>query len=150
MPPLKRIQFSEFIAAPADRVSTLMTSHGGYEQWTTPFAEGSTFNGSWEQGQRIRFLAPGGDGMVAEIAEHRRGAFVSIRHIGVVKDGRDDTESEAARAWAPAYENYTFESVDGGTRVVVDIDVTDDWESFMRETWPRALGVLKALCESNA
>jgi len=58
-------------------------------------------------GERIQFLSPSGDGMVAEIAENRTNEFISIRQLGLIKKGVEDTESEAVRAWAPVYENYT-------------------------------------------
>ena len=88
--------------------------------------------------------------MVAEIAENRPNAFISIRHLGFIAKGVEDTSSEAVRSWAPAYENYTFEAVAGGTRVVVDQDVTAEFEHYMNEAWPRALASLKALCEGRA
>ena len=42
-----------------------------YRDWTSAFAEGSHFVGSWEEGARILFLGPSGDGMVATIAARR-------------------------------------------------------------------------------
>jgi uncharacterized protein YndB with AHSA1/START domain len=146
--PNKRLQFSTVIAAPVANVFDAVIRPDSYTQWTAPFCEGSRFEGSWQQGQRIRFLAPGGDGMVAEIAEHRRNEFISIRHLGYIANGIDDTTSDAIRAWAPAYENYTFErTADGTTRLVVDQDVTPEYEQYMTEAWPKALAALKALCE---
>jgi hypothetical protein len=47
-----------------------------------------------------------------------------------------------------AYENYTFTATSQGTKLTVDQDMTDDFES-MPEAWPKALGKLKALCESR-
>lgn len=147
MPATHRIQFTADIAAPPQRVYALMTGADSYGDWTAAFCEGSRYEGSWEPGARIRFLAPGGHGMVAEIAENRPGAFVSIRHLGLIHDGVEDTDSPAARAWAPAYENYTFTATPGGTRLVVDQDVTADFEASLREAWPRALARLQAMCE---
>lgn len=149
MSPVKRIQFFAIIAAPAARVVEQMTGAESYRVWTSAFTEGSYFEGSWEQGRRIRFLAPSGDGMIAEIAEHRPNEFISIRHLGFIAKGVEDTGSDAVRAWAPAFENYTFEAVPGGTRLVVDLDVTDEFEDFMAEAWPKALARLKAMCEER-
>jgi hypothetical protein len=67
----------------------------------------------------------------------------------MIQGGREDTESEAVRAWAPAYENYTFRSTPGGTKVEVDMDITEEWAQMMRDTWPRALARLKALSEQG-
>jgi uncharacterized protein YndB with AHSA1/START domain len=148
MPTAKRIQFTTIIHAPVARVYELMIGPESYQDWTSAFAEGSCYEGSWAQGQRIRFLSPSGEGMVAEIAENRPHQFISIRHLGFVAQGVEDTESDAARAWAPAYENYSFEAVSEGTRLVVDQDITDEFESYMNEAWPKALARLKALSEA--
>ena len=38
----------------------------------------------------------------------------------------------------------------GGTRLRVDVDVFGTYESWMADTWPKALQALKALCEGTA
>ncbi len=138
------------IQAPRAHVWRTMLTPDTYMQWTAPFCEGSRYEGSWAQGQRIRFLSPSGEGMVAEIAENREGEFISIRQLGfVLTDGSEDTTSEAVRAWAPAYENYTFSDEAGGTRVQVAVDVPGDYEAWMGETWPKALQALKSISENT-
>ncbi len=149
MPAAKRLQFTTLIEAPVSRVYALMIAPESYRNWTSAFSEGSTYEGSWDAGQQIRFLSPSGDGMVAEIAENRADEFISIRHRGFIAQGVVDTDSEAVRAWAPAYENYSFQAVPEGTRLVVDQDITEEFEGFMKETWPKALARLKALCEGG-
>lgn len=121
-----------------------------YRRWTAAFGDGLFFEGSWEKGQRIRFLTPDGHGVISEIAENRPNEFISIRHIGHIDDdGVEDTSSEAIRAWAPAYENYTFAVTPQGTELTVEQDITDDFEG-MPEAWPKALAGLKSLCENHA
>ena len=71
----KTLRFSTLIQAPPGRVWQLMLAPDSYRDWTAAFMEGSRYEGSWEQGQRIRFLSPAGEGMVAEIAENRPGEF---------------------------------------------------------------------------
>jgi uncharacterized protein YndB with AHSA1/START domain len=143
------LHFEIDIAAPRERVWRTMLFSPNYERWTATFCEGSRYEGSWDAGSSMRFLAPNGDGMVAEIAEHRPAAFLSIRHQGSITQGVVDTESEAVRAWAPCFENYTFTDFDGGTRLRVDCDVFGTYEDWMRETWPKALLALKSLCEDD-
>ena len=87
--------------------------------------------------------------MVSEIAEHRHNAFTSIRHLGYVVNGVDDTSSASVRAWAPAYENYSFTAVADGTMLVVDQDATPEFEPYLAQAWPKALQRLKALCEAG-
>lgn len=150
MSAVKRIQFTVTVHAPVATVWRHVTTLASYQHWTSAFAEGSTFEGSWALGSTIRFLAPSGDGMLSEIAERREHEFLSIRHLGFIANGVDDTTSEAVRAWAPAYENYMFQPVPEGTRIVVDQDVAAEWADSLSEAWPKALALLKGLSESSA
>ena len=149
MSSMKHIRFTTTIAAPVPTVWRTMIDHGSYERWTSAFSEGSTFDGAWDQGAKIRFLAPSGDGMVSEIAENRKHEFISIRHLGFLANGVEDTTSDAVRAWAPAYENYTFTAVPEGTQLVVDQDVPAEWEQHMLDAWPKALALLKQISEAE-
>ncbi|HEX2543392.1 MAG TPA: SRPBCC domain-containing protein [Ramlibacter sp.] len=144
----KTLHFSVRIAAPRERVWNLMLAPDSYREWTAPFCEGSWYEGSWDEGQRIRFLTPQGEGMVAQVAQHRPGEYVSLRHLGMIaRDGSVDLDSDAVKAWAPAYENYRFVDRDGATEVQVEMDTLPGYEQFMQDTWPQALERLKALCE---
>lgn len=147
MQSIKRIRFSTTIAAPVSKVFATTLDPQAYRQWTSAFAEGSYYEGTWEPGQRIRFLSPSGDGMISEVAEYRPNEFVSVRHLGVIRNGVEDTDSELARSWAPAYENYAFRPVPEGTEVVIEQDVTEEFERYLAEAWPKALQRLKDLCE---
>jgi hypothetical protein len=69
--------------------------------------------------------------------------------LGYVADGVEDTSSEAIRAWAPAFENFTFTAtLQGTTKLKVDQDMTDEFEE-MAQAWPRVLERLKALCRAE-
>lgn len=146
----KTLHYSMFIHAPRQRVWDVMLGPEGFKQWTSDFAEGSYYEGSWEPGQKIRFLTPEGEGMFSTIEENRPYEFVSIHHLGTVKNGSEDSQSEDARQWGDAWEKYEFRDLAGGTEVVVDVDTPEEMEAFMQETWPKALGRLKATCEARA
>ncbi len=149
MTKIKKMQFSTSINAPVATVWDTMLGVDTYPLWTAAFIEGSRFEGDWSEGGRIDFLTPSNDGMVAEIAENRPHEFISIRHIGIVESGVEDTESDAVVSWAPAYENYTFESTLEGTVVTIDQDVGTEHEQAMTDTWAKALDSLKKLCETT-
>lgn len=100
---MQRLRFETTIDAPTDVVWRAMLGAESYKKWTAAFAEGSYYEGSWREGSRIRFLSPSGDGVVAEIAESRPNEFISIRHLGFVVNGVEDLDSDAVKAWAPAY-----------------------------------------------
>jgi hypothetical protein len=144
---MKTLKFEVTINAPRSRVWNTMLEPETYKVWTSAFCEGSYYTGSWQQGAKIHFLSPSGDGMTAVIAENRKHEFVSIQHLGVIENGVEDTASEQVRAWAPAYENYQFSDVPGGCLVTVTLDTVPEYEQYMLDTFPKALALLKGLCE---
>ena len=146
---MKTLQFSIDIRASRQTVWDTMLARDSYRLWTAEFAEGSYFEGTWEGGTRMRFLGPSGDGMVADVVESRPHAFLSLKHLGFVKDGVEDTDSEMVKAWAPAFENYTLTDAGLSTHLAIDIDVTPEWEEYMTKAWPKALAALKQLCEDG-
>jgi uncharacterized protein YndB with AHSA1/START domain len=147
---MERLRFSVEIDAPRGKVWDTMLGDATYRIWTAEFMPGSYYVGDWEQGSKILFLAPGerGEtGIVSRIRVNRPYEHISIEHLGMVEDGREDTSSEAATAWAGALENYTFRDVDGKTEVQVEMDSDEDMKAMFEETWPKALQRLKELAE---
>ena len=119
--------------------------------WTTAFSPESNFVGDWSEGSEIRFLESKyqetANGMISVIAANRPNEFVSIKHIGVIHNGVEDTTSEEAKSWAPAYENYTLIERDNGTELQIDMDVQEEHKAMFDEMWPKALQKLKELAE---
>ncbi len=146
--PQKTLSFSIDINAPREHVWKCMLDAETFKQWTAAYTPGSHYEGSWEQGATIRFLNPEKDGMLAEIAENRYLEHISIRHYGYVMKGVDDTTSDAVKAMQDSYEKYTFAEVAGGTKLEITMDTSEDYESFLNETTPKAMALLKELCEA--
>ena len=147
---MKTLRFETLIRASREKVWRTMLDQDTYRIWTAEFTAGSYYEGSWDQGARIRFMAPDGGGMTAVIDENRPFEHISVRHLGEIRDGVDDTESEAVKSWAGnAFERYTLRDADGGTRLEVSCDVTPDYEKMMNDMWPRALQRLKTLVETG-
>jgi uncharacterized protein YndB with AHSA1/START domain len=76
MAALKRLQWSVDIAAPASSVYQILVAPESYTKWTSAFGESLYFKGSWQEGRTIRFMTPGGDGVVSEF----RGSHVQLFH----------------------------------------------------------------------
>ncbi|HET6528496.1 MAG TPA: SRPBCC domain-containing protein [Balneolaceae bacterium] len=144
---MKKLHFTATIKAPKVEVWNTMLEDKTYREWTSAFHEGSHYEGSWEEGSEIRFLDPDGNGMVSVIAENRPYEFISVKHVGIINDGVEDTESEEAKKWAPAFESYSFVEKEGKTTVSVEMDIEDEYEDMFNEMWPNALRKLKDLCE---
>lgn len=145
---MSSIHSSIIIKAPKEKVWNAMLQQETYRIWTAEFMEGCYYEGSWEQGQKIRFLGPGGSGITSVIAENQPYRFLSIKHLGIIKNGIDDTENPEAKVWSSAYENYTFAERDGSTELKVEMTgIPAEDEQIMADLWPKALARLKSLCE---
>jgi uncharacterized protein YndB with AHSA1/START domain len=146
---MTKLTFSTTINAPKDLVWRTLLEDETYRDWSSAFQEGSYAVTDWKPGSKALFLAPDGSGMVGRIAEHRPNEYLSIEHLGVVKNGVEDTESAEVKDWAGARENYTLR--DHGDRVTftVDMDTADSYKQYFEETWPKALAALKDVAESR-
>lgn len=151
---MQKLHFSIFINTSVEKVWNTMLDQDTYQMWTREFNPGSYYVGDWSEGSKILFLGPDPEtgiegGMVSCIKEKRKYEYVSIEHLGIIKDGVEDTTSEEAKKWTPAFENYTFAEKDGGTELSVDIDIVDEYKEMFEGMWPKALQVLKELAEKN-
>ena len=148
---MKRLQFSIDINAPKEKVWNTMLNQDTYRVWADVFMPGSHYLGNWNTGSKILFVAPDTSGnvagMVSRIKENRQYAYVSIEHLGFVQDGKEDTSSEAVKAWAGALENYTFTESNGTTNVFVELDTAEEHAEMFVDIWPKALEELKKLAE---
>ena len=149
---MNRLHFAILVDAPKQKVWHTMLDDRTYREWTQAFNPGSYYKGDWNKGSKILFLGPDPEtgkegGMVSRIAESKRYEFVSIEHLGILQDGKEDTTSETARKWTPAFENYTFKERDGATEVLVDVDVEDEHVEPFQQMWANALQKLKELAE---
>ena len=125
-----------------------MLHKNSFQTWTAEFSEGSYYEGSWEKGDRIKFLIPSGDGMTSMITENKPYEYISIKHLGCINGGVEYTTSAAVQSWTPAFENYIFTEKDGTTQLHVEMDVAPEFEEFMLAAWPKALAKLKKICEA--
>jgi hypothetical protein len=150
-----KLHYKEKINALREKVWDIMFAPDTYKEWTKVFNPSSRYEGSWEEGTKMLFVGfdpkTGEEGgMVSFIKESRKLEFMSIEHRGIIKNGKEIFEGEEVEKWVPALENYTFKEVEGGTEVLVDMDVAEgEFETMFNEMWPKALAKLKELCEAN-
>ncbi len=151
---MKKLHYNTTIQAPSSKVYDIMlgiTNKATYEAWTATFNPTSSYEGSWDKGSKIYFLGVDENGekggMVSRIAENIPHQFVSIQHYGLLKGDQEITTGPDVEKWANGLENYTFEESNGNTSVKVELDASDDFESYMNEMYPKALVKLKEMCE---
>lgn len=149
---LENMHFEITINAPVNKVYNTMLDKKGYSEWTSAFNPTSYFEGSWEKGSKILFIGTDQNGakggMVSRIKENTSNEFVSIEHLGMLKNGQEITSGAEVEGWAGATENYTFTNVNGKTIVAVELNGLAEFNDYFKETWPKALDKLKSICEN--
>ena len=151
---MEKLQYKVSINAPVTKVYDFMlgiSSKSTYEQWTALFNPSSTYEGSWNKGDKILFVGVDEKGekggMVSRIVENIPYRFVSTQHYGLVKADKEITAGPEVDKWANGFENYTFEENNETTTVTIDLDTTADFVDYMNQSYPKALDKLKELCE---
>lgn len=145
---MEKINFKTEINAAPEKIWRILWTDETYRKWTSAFNEGSYAETDWNQGSKVLFLDGNGQGMVGRIAENRPNEYMSIEHLGLVKDGVEDTTSDEVKQWAGARENYTLKKVNGKTELIVDMDINDEYKEMFSQIWPRALENVKKLAEN--
>lgn len=147
---MEKINFSASINAPREKVWSVLWNDASYREWTSAFTEGSyAETDNWKEGSKVLFLSPGGNGMVSRVASNKPNEFMSFEHLGEVKNGAEDTESDSVKGWKGAKENYTLTDESGKTKLLVEMDSIDEFKDYFLKTWPQALQKLKELAEKN-
>ena len=145
---MPKSQFKTTIKAPREKVWKTLWGADTYPQWTAPFSPSSNVKTDWKKGSKVLFLDGEGRGMVSRIEETIPNEYMSFEHLGEVTDGVEDTVSEKVKGWAGAHENYTLKDANGGTELIVDMDISQEFEQMFKDIWPKALDKLKELAEN--
>ncbi len=146
---MERQTFAIVIDAPREVVWDILWSDATYRQWTAVFSAGSRAETTWQKGSKVLFVDASNEGMVATIVENIPGGFMSIKHLGMVKDGVEDLDSPQVNQWAGALENYTLRTVNGKTELTVEMDIAEEYKDYFAKTWPKALEQVKQLSEHS-
>lgn len=148
---LKAMHFAIEINANVEKVFKLMLDNKTYSEWTSVFNPSSHFTGSWEKGSNILFLGTDHDGtsggMTSRIKENIPNRFLSIEHLGIIQNGKEIFSGPKVEEWAGALENYTFIDNNGSTLLEIDQDIAPGYQAYFAEMWPKALLMLKSICE---
>lgn len=149
----ERMHFETYIESPPEEVYRLMLDRETWSQWASAFDPGSFYEGSWESGAEIRFMATGRDGtrsgLISRITENIPGQYISIDHVGLILEGQEITSGNEVDKLTGNLEYYSFLKQDEGTLLSVDIEVNNEFSPYLVDSWPKALEKLKELCENR-
>lgn len=160
---LNKLHFEIEIDAPVEKVWEKMLGDIGYRIWTTEFNPAGSWyekenEGEFVVGEKVKFLGPDPSpdnagtvgGMLSTVKEMRKNEFISFEHYGYIMKGQEFTDTPEILAWAPSYENYTFDTVsENKTLVKVYIESDPQYTEMFTDLWPKALLSLKKLVEKE-
>jgi len=146
---MEKLQFSTRINALKEKVWKTLWEDSTYRRWTSVFSPDSYADTDWKEGSKILFLDGKGDGMVSKIETNRPNELMSFRHLGEVKNGVEDTESDKVKGWAGAMENYTLKEANGLTELLVEMDINEAYKDMFMQMFPKALEQVKVLSENH-
>lgn len=144
---MKQLQFSVDIKAPAAKVWEILWNDATYREWTNVFMEGSHVVTDWKEGSKVLFLGPTDEGMYSEIAKKNENEFMSFRHLGMVKDGKELPNDDESKAWSGSMENYTLKEINGITTLIVNLDTVESHSDYFNQAFPQALQKVKEIAE---
>ena len=145
---MKKLEYEINVNATAKKVWDTMLHHGTYEIWSDAGWPNSTFEGDWNERAHIKFIGPSGEGTLVKIIQLISFKLIKAEHIAVLlKEGKEDRESETAKTWIGSKENYYFGENNGTTHLKVEIECNPEWEKIFNDGWPNALSKLKEICE---
>lgn len=147
---MTREEFIININAPRNRVWKTLWNDDTYREWTSVFSPGSQAETDWQKGSKVLFTDGKGSGMVAEIADKKPDEYMAFRHLGEIKDGKEDLEAAKENGWHGAMEIYKLEHNDNDhTELTVQLDMMEEYRDMFMKTFPKALQRVKELAESN-
>ena len=146
---MEKQTFKILIEAPKEKVWEILWSKDTYPLWTAPFGEGSTAETDWNEGSKALFLSAANEGLVSRIAKNVPYEFMSINHLGMIKNGVEDLTSNDVKEWAGCFENYTLKQEAGITNLIIEMDVVEKFQDYFIKTWPKALEKVKDLSENK-
>jgi len=145
---MKHLEYKIVISAPAKKVWDTMLDKETYKKWTAKSWPGSSFDGKWAKGEKIKFTGPDGTGTLAELVEVKPYDRVLARHIALLGNGGvEDRTSDVAKGWIGITEEYRFSEEKGNTTVTAMMETPPEWAKMFDEGWPTALEELKKLAE---
>lgn len=143
------LEYQISINAPAQKVWEVLFSKETYSEWTQFFMPGSQMKTDWQIDGKTYFTDAKGDGMVSTIKSLNEPYEVIFSHLGMVKDGVEDTKSKEVIEWSGAQEKYFLTEKEGITELRTELQTDKNWEADMNNGFTKGFEVVKKLAEKS-
>ncbi|RVU01406.1 SRPBCC domain-containing protein [Mucilaginibacter limnophilus] len=144
---IKTIKKTITIDAPAQKVWDVLMKDEYNIQWYAYFMPGTKAETDWQVGSKVRFTDDSNSGITGIITANEPAKLLHITYNGLVDKGRDDFDSDMAKAYSGSNEIYTLIERDNKTTLDIAADMGDDYYDEMSAAWEEALKKIKQLSE---
>jgi hypothetical protein len=143
------LDFKIEIKAPKEKVWSVLWDDATYRQWTAAFCEGTYAVSNWNEGDKIHFLAPNGEGMNSIIYKKIPNEYIAFKHISVLKDFKEMPIDPETKVWSGSMETYRLTQDKDLTVLEVKMDTIEKYVDYFKTTFPEGLEVVRQLSEKQ-
>lgn len=144
---METLEFAIKIKAPAEKVWDVLWNEETYKKWTSVFCEGSHTISNWNEGDKIHFMSPNGEGMYSIIETKTQNEYMAFKHLGEIKNFEEQPLDEETKKWMGAMETYRLIPEEEFTTLIAQVDVVEKYLDYFKETFPNGLEKVKELSE---
>ena len=144
---MQTLSYEIEIHASKQKVWEILWQKETYQAWTQFFSCNSTMQSELKVGGKTYFYDDKGDGMISTIERLDEPNVIIFKHIGMIQDGEEDTESEDVKSWAGALEKYMLFDLDDVTQLYVEVDIQPEYIEMMNQGFEKGLALVKQLAE---
>lgn len=135
------------INAPIEKVWDVLWNSETYNAWTKFFAPDSSMRTDWKVGGKTYFLDGEGNGMVSTIEEMKKPEVLIFKHLGMIKDGKEDLESEEVKGWSGSLEKYFLSQNGYTTTVKVELATLPEYIGMLKSGFVQGFEAVKQMAE---
>lgn len=146
---METLSYTIEINASKNKIWDVLWSPETYPEWTRYFAPDCQMKTDWQIGGKTYFTDAQGNGMVATIDLLDEPNAVVFKHLGMIENGVEDTESATVKQWSGIQEKYFLTGLDNGmVKLQAETQTTDEWKDHMNTGFTKGLEVIKELAEA--
>jgi hypothetical protein len=142
------LEFKIEINASKEKVWNILWNDETYRKWTNVFCEGTYAVSNWNEGDKIHFLSPNGEGMNSIIDKKIENEYIVFKHLSSMKDFEEMPIDDESKEWTGSLETYRLTQNNSTIILEVKIDTLEKYVDYFKTTFPNGLEMVKTLSEN--
>ena len=145
---METVEYVVEIKASKEKVWEKLWDKECYANWTQYFIPKYYISSDWKVNGKTYFLEDEENGMVSTISSLDEPNELIFQHLGLLIDGKEDTQSAAVFEWSGNEEKYFLRSLDSGsTELKVIVHIYKNQRETMDLAFHKGFVILRDLCE---